>query len=81
MLHVSVTETLKNRSRALLAKANGSVNGADGGGGGPSGSARLARPAVTAAKKVAYSCVSAKRGAPNDDCANMAARNGSNWLA
>ena len=81
MPHVSVTATLKNRSRALLANANGSVNGADGGGGGPSGSARLARPAATAAKKAPYSCVSASCGPPNDVCANIAARNGSNWPA
>ena len=79
MPQVSVTPTLKNRSRALLANSNGCVSGADGAGGGPSGSARLARPAATAAKKVAYSCVSARRGAPKDVCANIAARNDSNW--
>ena len=44
MPQVSVTPTLKNRSRALLANSNGCVSGADGAGGGPSGSARLARP-------------------------------------
>ena len=30
-------------------------------------------------RRSAYSCVSARRGAPNDVCANIAARNGSNW--